>query len=374
MNNKLKNIVEGKRVLFVDGIRKDQMSGGNTSTKNILSCLSELCKIRYVNIAPSSGRFNSLLYVVTSFPAALFLLIKRQKKIVWAEFFLRFSPCLLIYILYYHFKHKTNVVVFNHHSTFYLNFFIKYSPKVFIWHDVPSSKVVEGKSELRDRDRKACACIENTFTRQRGAAHFTFSFTDKKILGRLHRLDASILPVFNKLPAPFYRVSEPNSWLLVGNWLREENRNGAESFFVECLCHIPSEIINRARFHIAGYGADLFLTELGERFPDVHKLRMCATPSYTTLTNFTEFALLAPLLDGAGIKVKTLEAWAHNIPVVGTNQAFTGIPTKVWQKGGIRVNTIKELAQICFDENNASKLIDKLAPLDAFALYQSATQ
>lgn len=372
MTSGLENLVSGRKILFVDGIRADQMSGGQTSTKGILKVLSHSCDFQYMTSSPSGKRLRLVLYAIKIFPAPIFLLIKKIMPNVWCEFFLRLSPMMLVLFLFKYAWYRPSIVIFNHHSTFYLSKFIKSEKIIYIWHDVPCLKRIFSKFGFNRLDRRVCARIEESFTCNRRSQHFVFSFTDQNIMRKIHGVHSSLLPIYLETPCEAKRKVMPHCWLMVGNWYRSENREGAEIFFQECAALIAKNFHNIAKFNLAGFGADHFMKDLIMRRPELKCLRVTVTQSYSDLSIFQDVALLAPILSGAGIKVKTIEAWSFGIPVIGTKQAFSGMPAHLWKKGGLMVESLSDMAALCFGQIEIQQQIAQLEPYKAFTAYQNA--
>jgi glycosyltransferase involved in cell wall biosynthesis len=373
VNSKLNKLVLDQRILFVDGIRPDQMSGGRTSTKNILHVLSFNNDFIYFSTSPTGGMINRLLYSVVIFPANLFALLKIFHPNIWGEFLLRLSPVICINFLIKYVWWKPSIIIFNHHSTFYLSRFVRPKKTIYIWHDVPSLKKTSLNFRSGRFNQKACAIIQKFFLYTKGSEHFVFSFTDRKFLRRFYGIHSFLLPIFLGSPPEVDRKMHPNSWLLVGTWGRIENRDGAEILFREYCTLVAKSSSNPAKFNVAGFGADRFMRDLLVRYPNELKcLKYSVTSEYSQLGNFQDLALLAPVLSGAGIKVKTIEAWSFGIPVIGTSQAFSGIPASIWKLGGMRVKSLAEMAAICFDQVRVPGQIIQLRPQKAFMAYQSA--
>jgi hypothetical protein len=214
--------------------------------------------------------------------------------------------------------------------------------------------------------------IEKIFFRNKKNRHFVFSFTDQKIIKKLYKSCASILPVFiNKQPL-FNRKIIPGLWLLIGNWGRKENMRGAEIFLKEYASLISDKVKNVAIFHFVGHGADIFIQKLLSINKDLARLHIKATPYYKNLNDFNGATLLAPILEGAGVKIKTLEAWSFGFPVIGTSQAFSGLPKNIWEKGGIMSNSIKDMAHLCIECETSSYRLKILKPNEAFDKYKNA--
>ena len=375
MNSRLNKLVLDQRILFVDGIRPDQMSGGRTSTKNILHVLSLNSDLIYFSTSPTGGMFTRLLYSVVMFPANLFALLKIIHPNVWGEFLLRLSPVISILFLIKYVWWRPSIVIFNHHSTFYLSRFIRPKKFIYIWHDVPSLKKTSLNYQSSRFNRKACAFIQKLFLYSKNSEHFVFSFTDRKFLRRFYGVHSFLLPIFLGSPPEVDRKTHPNTWLLVGNWGRIENRDGAEILFREYCTLVAKNSCNPAKFNVAGFGADHFMRDLLARCPEELKcLKYSVTSEYSQLDNFHVLALLAPVLSGAGIKVKTIEAWSFSIPVIGTSQAFSGIPASIWELGGMRVKSLYDMAVICFDQARVPGQIIQLRPQKAFMAYLSAIE
>ncbi len=372
MNKELNNIVQGKRVLFVNGIRSDHMSGGNTSTTNIINSLKKKCNLNQISLGPYSNGIQLIPYLIFSFPAILFVKLNRITSIVWLEFFTRASPFLWLLIVWNYLRFKPSVIIFNHHSTFIYSMFFRASKKIYIWHDLPSTKVLKEELQARKNLSKICLFIEWIFTHKPENKHFVFSFSDQKIMKRVHKSDVAILPVFiGRQAMPHKRIS-PGSWVLIGNWRRLENSRGAEIFFVEYSKFLTKETTSKSTFYIIGFDADVFINKLLLKNRKLNKLNIKAISRYESLNDFRGHSLLAPILDGAGIKVKTLEAWSFGLPVIGTKQAFSGLPKHIWKKGGVMVESLEDMANLCIQCEISTSRLGILKPCEAFDLYKNA--
>lgn len=366
------DIVRGKRVLFINAIRSDLSSGGNTATQTLLRLWSPVCNLKLISLAPDRSKESLLAYVVKSFPAPIFILLYRHFHHIWLEFFARFSPWFLLSSLISYWRFKPDIVVFNHHSSFCYAYFFQGSSRVFVWHDVPSFKRNISLKTSENIDARICASIERVLLKQANYS-LVLSFADQRALRRLYQVQSWIFPVLDYQPQPRVKLSNPNTWLLIGNWDRIENCDGAIEFF-RTYSDIANQINAKdlGHFLIAGNGSVNFLQELLRSNPQIKSLEINAVPRYENVAQFSAQSLIAPILEGAGIKLKTLEAWSCGVPVIGTTQAFSGLSSSVWRLGGLRVTSISELAKLCLDWDKTGQQLDALDPISAYQQYLKA--
>ena len=368
-------MLKGKRVLLVNAIRSDTPSGGNTSTQGMLTRLRADSSVQELSLNPASRGWGALGFALTTLPAALFVLWARWSGQVWLEFLLRASPLLFLRCLWVRWRMQPEVVVFNHHASFLYVSAFPGCQRVLVWHDVPSLKR-DGRRDIAFGARR-CAAFER-MALARAQFNVTFSFDDDKGLRRLHGRSSTIIPVIDYPPRPRRKGSPAGSWLLIGNWTRAENCEGAQAFLLACAelsLQLRKESLAHAIFHVAGYGSEAFIAGLVERNPSLNNIKILVSGRYGDMTDFNESALLAPLMRGAGIKLKTIEAWAADIPVIGTAQAFTGLSKNIWRYGGLRVSSIAEMARLCMSLSVYQKFEADINVLDgvvAYEAYQSA--
>jgi len=357
-------------VLFVNAIRRDVPSGGNTCSDVLRERLHALADVHELDLGPDAlawaGRAGSLLFVLASLPAALFILLLRRTGRPWLEFFIRLSPWLALRCLVARWRHRPEVVVFNQHASFPYLCMFSGTRRVLVWHDVPSRKRDEAL-DLRGASRR-CAALEHRFARASEAA-ITFSFSDARYLRRLLGTAAGVLPVVEAAASPRRGAPRPDRLLLVGNWQRAENSDGALRFF-EQLALTPAP--RRVSYRVAGTGSAEFVARLAARSPALAALPIESIGRYGRMSDFDDLALLAPLARGAGIKLKTVEAWCAGIPVIGTPQAFTGLGPSIWRRGGLRVRSVEDLARLCGDPDALRAACASLEPRQAFDVYQAA--
>jgi glycosyltransferase involved in cell wall biosynthesis len=371
----LDSVLEGRRVLFINAIRSDTPSGGNTSTQGMLARWRDRCSVQELSLNPAVAGSVSLSFALSTLPAALFVLWARRSGHVWLEFLLRASPWLYLRCIWARWRMRPDVVVFNHHASFLYIGAFPGCQRVLVWHDVPSLKR-DGQRDISDGAR-CCAALERMALAR---SHFnaTFSFDDNKRLRRLYGCRSVIIPVIDQPARARRHKAQAGRWLLIGNWTRVENCEGAQTLLLACaelLGQVTNKSLSPAVFHVAGYGSEAFISELCARHPILLNIKISVSSYYKDISDFDDAALLAPLLRGAGIKLKTIEAWAAGIPVIGTAQAFSGLPKSIWRIGGLQVKSIVEMAKICMTSSGYerdSAGIDALDGILAYEKYQAA--
>lgn len=364
----LDNCSDGDRILFINGIRSDISSGGNTATQTLLRSLRTRCLVKEVIFAPNLSRESMPIFTLKTLPAGLFIAWHRFSRDIWLEFFSRFSPWLLIRLVWNYWNYQPKILIFNHHSTFIFAYIFLLRKRILIWHDIPSVKA--GRHSLRTRlDKYICIIMERSFLKM-NINSWVISVTEYKFLKKFYKCSPKIFPALDHKPSLRTHKIKDNHWLMIGNWDRNENRSGATEFYLsyaDLVKHI--EISNQGSFTIAGNGSSTFLNYLYQIHPHVKKLKIKALDRYGNLIEFNELALIAPIREGAGIKLKTLEAWSSNIPVIGTQQAFSGLPMHLWELGGIKVHSEFEMAKFCLDWKSARKAVNMLKPNVAYKEY-----
>ena len=362
----------GKRVLIVNTIRSDMRSGGDTATRALLAGLSTTQEVRLLNCAPTgSSSALMLAFSLANVPAFVFVAFGRLTGRVAFEFFGRASPLLLMRCLWARWVTRPDLVVFNHHSSFIFSRLFPASGVALIWHDVPSLK--RSRSAGSARDSRCCAAIQSHLLRP-GIRSFTFSVTEARLLRRFHACNVGLLPAIGHVARQNGKcVRRAGVLLLVGNWHREENRAGAAVFF-DTLARRSSQATKDCRIDqiiVAGTGASLVAGRIAQSVAE--HLDVIAVDRFETLGQFDACALVVPVLRGAGIKIKTLEAWSHSLPVLGMPQAFSGLAPSVWTQGGLRFESIAQLVAYCCADFTRDPSFLALNPSRAMDAYLDQT-
>jgi hypothetical protein len=368
--------LDGRRVLFVDAIRDDVPSGGRTATRALARRWSAHSLWTTLRIAPSvphgeslASRLGVAVLALVHVPASIAVALQRVTRWSWLEFFSRLSPIYLLQCLWMRARTKPERVVLNHHASFvYLPLFAGL-PVHLVWHDVPSRKHDSRRPRRVVRTVARCsAAIEGWALRQASAAS-TYSFTESSYLRRLHGRTVPVIAALDAAPASQSPILEPGRWLMVGNWSRAENADGAYELLARWARDGAPKPLSLC---IAGSHADRFVADVCAEWPSLANIE--ARPGFATWREFAGSVLLAPIASGAGIKLKTLEAWAEGIPVVGTAQAFSGLPPQVWRLGGLRLADISEIAAFARREPAETSLaLAALLPLLAYSRYRQLT-
>jgi len=365
----------GRRVLFVNAIRADRRSGGDTCTQLLIATLRPHCTLEVVQLAPDLyGRWGPLampMFLLASLPGALFGVLYQFRQRTWWQWLFRVSPLLAVHFLASRWRFRPDIVILNHHAAFFLLPLCRGLSAVTVWHDLPSRAVGGGADA--DASAGISRCLERRACR-RSDRVATFAFQDARVLRYAYHASVMLLPVVGP-EAGVRRARSPSAGLLfVGNWSRPENALGLLAFVRAFRRVIAGSAGGGSvpRLHIAGAGAASMLERCRDLTGAGPPLDLRATASFTTFAEFDEAVLVAPLLAGAGIKLKTIEAWAAGMPVIGTAQAFSGLPRTIWSRGGIRCDDLDALAALVSDPPAMAAALRPLSPSQAFQDYLRA--
>lgn len=150
---------------------------------------------------------------------------------------------------------------------------------------------------------------------------YTFSMKDVEYMNNKLSLKANSTNFFiNEIVANALPVKVNDEYILFGAWKRSENSVGL-LWLLEFWKNRP--IDTHERLVIIGGGLDKSVVDLVQTMHNIVYEGWLLDP-YVRIANAK--ALIAPLFQGAGVKVKVIEALACGTPVIGTSVALEGIP------------------------------------------------
>lgn len=207
---------------------------------------------------------------------------------------------------------------FDFGQVFLYSLFVKHPCKIKMCHDVISQKY----------SRKKWAFIYNRWvscSEKRVMNHsdilLCFSEKDRMLINALCGKDSHVVPFYiddKILNMNIEKMSIEPSFFFYGAWNRIENTEGLIWFVKNVLPLCSSDVF----FKIIGGGLSDGLRSTIEKNPNMEYLGFLDNP-YEIMAKCQ--ALIAPLFNGAGVKVKVIESLALGTPVIGTNIAFEGI-------------------------------------------------
>ena len=196
-----------------------------------------------------------------------------------------------------------------------------FAPMTLCAHDVFAQRLLRSRRFIERR--LTGSVLREEFRLLSSVEHvLTLSEKDRQLAQTLYALPS--VGVKDFVPPDWHaRVRrdqvEPEALLFFANFDRPENRDAARWFALEVL---PEIRLARPEVNLTllGNGSDRLSKELA--CPGVHGTGFVEDPS----PHFSRCSLVvAPLLAGAGVKFKVLEALSAGVPVIGTPIALEGI-------------------------------------------------
>lgn len=313
-----------KKILFLTAFPPNTKTAGQNFSKRLIEMLSldyeiEILAFEYPGHNIEIGNINNVKVKI--------LKITRFEKVInnVLHFFLhplftgRFNLIRLIHFFIY--SKKFDLVYFDFSQVFLYSLVVPDRQKIFMVHDV----IYQKYSRKRKISGKLLTLLafftENICVNQSNAKILTFSKKDSELLMLKYKVDSSPVNFFlddfiHNLQ--YDKVVLNSTFCFYGAWARSENSEGLKWFFDNVYTDIDFPLTIK----IIGSGLDKSLRNYLEKKSNVKILGFVANP-YEVIANCN--GLIAPVFQGAGVKVKVVESLACGTPVLGTEIAFEGI-------------------------------------------------
>lgn len=326
-------------ILFITAFNPSKEDAGSNYTRQLLSKLGETHKIDLIIFKykeqkpynPASDNIKILeMFEISTLSKIVGL---ASLPTLFPLFTARFSHKALKKINAHMKENAYDVVYFDFSQTFAYSLFIKHSRKLLMAHDIIQQRY-ERRNKVwawwvKESERKLLKTADKIFT---------FSEKDCELIKKLYSLDSDSTSFFIQKEA-IMAVPNPTSnyYLFYGNWNRPDNYESLEWF----LDHVYNTLDKNLQFKIIGMRLPQVYIDRVAQLENVQYLGFVDDP-YQMIADAK--ALITPLHNGAGVKVKVIEALACGTPVIGTDIAFEGIDKK-YQDFMIRANTTSEYKQ-----------------------------
>lgn len=335
-------------ILFITAFPPNHISGGQMFSLNCISHLAKKCAIdllyfSYPNHECEAKEFvRSLKYFSPSFKNSIFY------PSAFPLFTKRFNWKILKHLQ--KIAPQYDVLYFDFTQVAIYSLFIKHPCKVVRCHDILAQKFSRQNKFflfwIKSTERKIL----------KSASHvFVPSEKDAEIVEKTYEINAAFTNEYlNEFDFPPAIPSE-KSFLFFGLWSRNENLSGLIWFIKNVFPYLNEDI--QKSFLVMGGGLS---KENEEKLlkPAGIKYLGFVEDSYSQIVKSS--AMIVPLFDGAGVKVKVLDSFTTGTPVIGTDVAFEGIPE------------ISGLANFASSKDDFIKKINSFIPLDLNQKKESA--
>lgn len=315
------------KILFVSAFTPSSSSAGQNFTLQLLGDLSKNHTIDLVFFKTGSDVFKSKdpsLRVVEEVPLSPAL---KLIHVVLFPFFHplfsgRFSYRVLMLIRRLIKGGSYDIVYFDFSQVFLYSLFFRRQRKLLMCHDIIYQKYKRSGHIL---ERWWVYLTEKIIFAAPETTLLTFSEKDRAIIRKIYKRPSEVVnfflsPMIMDL-APEVNV-EPNTFCFFGAWNRHENSGGLAWFLKNVLPTLSGD----SKFVIIGPHLPEELARAVAQQKNISYVGFVKNP-YEIIQRCV--ALIAPIFQGAGVKVKVIESLACGTPVVGTTIAFEGIPRAV---------------------------------------------
>ncbi len=311
-----------KKILFVTVFKPSKLAAGENYTRQLLNNLSlkhkiDLVYFKYENESSYSLECenNSNLRVLKEYKINSFTKLRSylEKPIFFPTFRVRFNRSKIKEIKEIIKSSNYDLLFLDYGQSFELGLFCDLN-KILMAHDVLSQRYERHNKFLG----LWASWTERHLLNQEKSIVFTFSEKDQALVKSRYNVQSNITGFFLDNDV---LISEPKSisdyFVFFARWSRKDNSEGLIWFFD----HVYPLLKTSIQFKIIGAGLS---NEIKSRisFENVHILDFVENP-YDIIKDSK--ALIAPLFNGAGVKVKVVESLACGVPVIGNEISFEGI-------------------------------------------------
>lgn len=311
-----------ERILFITAFPPNKLTAGQNYSRVLINSLSEEFEIDLISfsypkhIIDVNFKVNILKVVGVSKLSKFYSWL--HLPILYPFFVLRFRYRLLLYLIKRSRDYK--LIYFDFSQIFIYSLFIKNTFKVLMCHDVICQKIRRNKLFYFNPFNALLSITEKLILKSADLI-LSFSIKDQKLIKDNYDLNSSVVNFFidEKIKMIDYsKISLTRKFSFFGAWNRPENMTGLIWFINNVLPNIDEDI----KFEIIGPGMDEAFVDKFKLNNRIQYLGFLENP-YLNIAESQ--ALIAPIFQGAGVKVKVIESLALGTSVIGTAIAFEGI-------------------------------------------------
>lgn len=309
-----------KRILFITAFNPSKLDAGSNYTRQLLSDIGKthhvdlvIFKYHEQELYKPESEYVKILEVIT-ISTKLKVLGMLSLPFIFPLFTSRFSYKVLNRIKQHIDKNTYDIVYFDFSQTFAYSLFIRHPRKLLMAHDVIQQRY-ERRNKISAWWIKLC---EGSLLK---TADMIFTFSDKDccLIKNLYSLNSNSTSFYIQKEAMEAVPSGTSDYFVFyGNWNRPDNYESLKWF----LDNVYDLLHKDLQFKIIGMRMPKEYVDRLDKIENVEYIGFVDNP-YQMIANAK--ALISPLHNGAGVKVKVIEALACGTPVIGTDIAFEGI-------------------------------------------------
>ncbi len=334
------------KLLFITAFPPNQKTGGQTFSRNAINELSKKYTIHVIYFEYLCHECdliqNSNVSVLKSFAVS--------NKNIFAHpfthpiFTRRFSFKILSYIN--SIAQEYDVLYFDFSQVALYSCYIRHNYKIFRMHDVLAQKFERKNPLLAAWVKHTEKKILSSFSKV-----FVPSQKDSQIIKKNYSINALYTNEYLK-PVHFPELlplGPKKSFVLYGYWKRAENTDGLIWFIKNVL---PLLAIEEYEYTVIGGGLD---EEIQKHVLEPNKVKYVGFVEDPMEYIISSTAVIVPLFQGAGVKVKTIDTFTAGTPVIGTSLAFEGLPN---------------ISGLCFECESPKDFAEKIKEIKPLELQQ----
>lgn len=314
-----------EKILFITPYAPSTLGAAVKNTKIMIKDLSTKYEVDLIYFKSQNEDLyeeeNERIHVLKKYPVSTFhrLLGVLSFPFLYPVFTVRFKWKIRKFIKEVTDKSKYKAIIFDHSQVFlYAKLLNNDTPKLLISHDVISQRVARSSNKLIARFTKQS---EKYVLNTPKSSAYTFNFKDCDLLQKLCNDVNLCLDYIDPLAEKAIPNEVKDYFVFLAYWGRPENYEGLHWFYKEVIPKISKPTTLKI------IGKDLDEKFVRHNNPNVKtEILGFVEDPYPIIADAK--AVISPLFQGAGIKVKVIESFACGAPVLGTDIAFEGFDSK----------------------------------------------
>jgi len=361
-----------KKIAIISAFTPNNSTAGQSLTQNLINKLME--KNYFIDLYIIDHRDEDILLNHKNLNIVYLKLTKFERIInvlFWIFFLINpiFSNRFNIfkaYRLHKMIKEKNyDVVIYNFSQVFLYYLFNRKNKSIFIIHDVIYQLFSRKKGFINKLLKYMSYINEKIFFNFAYREFVLLNEKDKNLINNLYGVKGHVGFIIldqNILEIDIDKIEVDNTITLFGAWKRKENLQTFVYFFKNIYPYLN----NHFKINIIGSGISEDMIDLVKNYRNVQFIGFVENPYIYIAKSKVLFAVL---FEGAGIKVKVLEALASGTYVVGNEITFEGIDI---DKGRILYNNDNDCIKIINEIYNTEKEEKKEIRLSFLEYYNSS--